>query len=144
MFLAPVLTVIRASGFGLAFGVATLLIGSCSVLPNESDSLRIKRVEEAVLPMARIALEAEQTETARRLYLRLLDVDPDSVTARMGLGDIAVARRDSAGATRWYALAAAHARRPEERHPALLAHGRAALSGGEPHGGAEQFLASGF
>ena len=131
MFLAPVLTVIRASGFGSAFGVAALLIGSCAVLPNESDTLRIKRVEEAVLPMARVALEAEQTETAKRLYLRLLEVDPNSVTARMGLGDIAVASRDSAEAARWYAAAVAHATRADERHTALLAHGRAALAGGE-------------
>ena len=131
MFLAPVLTVIRASGFGSAFGVAALLIGSCAVLPNESDTLRIQRVEEAVLPMARVALEAEQTETAKRLYLRLLEVDPNSVTARMGLGDIAVATRDSAEAARWYAAAVAHATRADERHAALLAHGRAALAGGE-------------
>ena len=139
MFLAPVLTVIRASGFGSAFGVATLLIGSCSVLPNEGDTLRVKRVEEAVLPMARIALEAEQTETAKRLYLRLLEVDPASVTARMGLGDIAVARRDSSEATRWYAAAVAHARRPDERHAALLAHGRAALSGGDLNAARKSF-----
>lgn len=131
MFLAPVLIVIRASGFGLAFGVAALLIGSCSVLPNESDRLRIQRVEEAVLPMARIALESEQTETAKRLYRRLLEIDPDSVSARMGLGDIAVAGQDSAEAARWYAAAVAHARWADERHPALLAHGRAALALGE-------------
>ena len=131
MFLAPVLAVIRASGFGIAFSAATLLIGSCSVLPNEGDTLRIKRVEEAVLPMARVALEAEQTETARRLYLRLLDVDPNSVRARMGLGDIAVARQDSAEAARWFAGALAHAREAGERHAALLAHGRAALAAGE-------------
>ncbi len=131
MFLAPVLVVIRASGFGIAFSAATLLIGSCSVLPNEGDTLRIKRVEEAVLPMARVALEAEQTETARRLYLRLLDVDPNSVRARMGLGDIAVARQESAEAARWYAAALAHAREAGERHAALLAHGRAALAAGE-------------
>ncbi len=130
MLLAPVLTVIRASGFGSAFGVAALLIGGCSVLPNEGDALRVKRVEEAVLPMARVALEAEQIETAKRLYLRLLDVDPGSVKARMGLGDIAVERRDSAEAARWYAAAVAHARRADERQEALLAHGRAALSGG--------------
>ena len=131
VFLAPVLTAIRASGFGSAFGVATLLIGSCSVLPNETDTLRVKRVEEAILPMARIALEAEQAETAKRLYLRLLDVDPGSVMARMGLGDIAVARRDSREAARWYAAAVALSPRGEERHAALLAHGRAALAGGE-------------
>ncbi len=131
VFLAPVLSVTRAPGFGLAFGVATLLIGSCSVLPNESDRLRIQRVEEAVLPMARVALEAEQTETAKRLYRRLLEVDPDSVSARMGLGDLAVAGRNTAEAARWYAAAVAHARRADERHPALLAHGRAALAMGE-------------
>ena len=131
MFFAPVLAVIRASGFGVACGAATLLIGSCSILPNETDAVRIQRVEEAVLPMARIALEAEQTETARRLYLRLLEVDPDSVSARMGLGEIAVARRDSAEAARWYAAAVSQATQAEERHAALLAHGRATLAGGD-------------
>ena len=131
MFFAPVLAVIRASGFGLAFGAATLLIGSCSILPNETDAVRIQRVEEAVLPMARIALEAEQTETARRLYLRLLEVDPNSVSARMGLGEIAVARRDSAEAARWYAAAVSQATQAEERHAALLAHGRATLAAGD-------------
>ena len=131
MFFAPALAVIRASGFGLAFGAATLLIGSCSILPNETDAVRIQRVEEAVLPMARIALEAEQTETARRLYLRLLEVDPNSVSARMGLGEIAVARRDSAEAARWYAAAVSQATQAEERHAALLAHGRATLAAGD-------------
>ena len=131
MFFAPALAVIRASGFGLAFGVATLLIGGCSVLPNETDAVRIQRVEEAVLPMARIALEAEQTETARRLYLRLLEVDPGSVNARMGLGEIAAARRDSAEAARWYAAAISYATQADERHAALLAHGRATLAAGK-------------
>ena len=140
MFLAPVLTVTRASGLGLAFGVVALLIGSCSVLPNESDRLRIERMEEAVLPMARIALEAEQTETAKRLYRRLLEVDPNSVSARMGLGDIAVVGRDSAEAARWYAAAVAHARRADELHPALLAHGRAALAMGELEAARRSFL----
>ena len=131
MFFAPVLAVIRALGFGVACGAATLLIGSCSILPNETDAVRIQRVEEAVLPMARIALEAEQTETARRLYLRLLEVDPNSVSARMGLGEIAVARRDSAEAARWYAAAVSQAKQAEERHAALLAHGRATLAAGD-------------
>ncbi len=131
MFFAPALAVIRRSGFGLAFRVATLLIGGCSVLPNETDAVRIQRVEEAVLPMARIALEAEQTETARRLYLRLLEVDPDSVNARMGLGEIAAARRDSAEAARWYAAAISYATQADERHAALLAHGRATLAAGK-------------
>ena len=129
MLLAPVPLVIRAS----VFGVAALLLftSSCSVLPNESHTWRVKRVEEVVLPMARVALEAEQTETARRLYLRLLDVDPDSVSARMGLGNVATAQRESAEAVRWYAAAVAHATGAEEHQAALLAHGRAALSGGE-------------
>ena len=131
MFFAPALTVIRASGLGLVFGAATLLIGGCSVLPSQTDAVRIQRVEEAVLPMARVALEAEQTETARRLYLRLLEIDPNSVSARMGLGQIAVARRDSAEAVRWYAAALLHAMQAEERHAALLAHGRATLAAGE-------------
>ena len=131
MFFAPALTVIRASGLGLVFGAATLLAGGCTVLPSQNDAVRIQRVEEAVLPMARVALEAEQTETARRLYLRLLEIDPNSVSARMGLGEIAVARRDSAEAARWYAAALLHATQTEERHAALLAHGRATLAAGE-------------
>ena len=131
MFFAPALAVIRASGFGVACGAAILLIGGCSILPNETDAVRIQRVEEAVLPMARIALEAEQTETARRLYLRLLEVDPNSVSARMGLGEIAVARRDSAEAARWYAVAVSQATQAEQRHAALLAHGRATLAAGQ-------------
>ena len=131
MFFAPVLAVIRASGFGVAFSAATVLIGSCSILPNETDAVRIQRVEEAVLPMARIALEAEQTETARRLYLRLLEVDPNSVSARMGLGETAVARRDSAEAARWYAAAVSQATQAKQRHAALLAHGRATLAAGD-------------
>ena len=131
MFFAPALTVIRASGLGLMFGAATLLTGGCTVLPSQTDAVRIQRVEEAVLPMARVALEAEQTETARRLYLRLLEIDPNSVSARMGLGEIAVARRDSAEAARWYAAALLHATQAEQRHAALLAHGRATLAAGE-------------
>ncbi len=131
MFFAPSLTVIRASGLGLVFGAATLLTGGCTVLPSQNDAVRIQRVEEAVLPMARVALEAEQTETARRLYLRLLEVDPNSVGARMGLGEIAVARRDSAEAARWYAAAVSQATQAEERHAALLAHGRATLAAGD-------------
>ena len=131
MFFATALTVIRASGLGLVFGAATLLTGGCTVLPSQNDAVRIQRVEEAVLPMARVALEAEQTETARRLYLRLLEIDPNSVSARMGLGEIAVARRDSAEAARWYAAALLHATQAEQRHAALLAHGRATLAAGE-------------
>ncbi|MDE0348400.1 MAG: SPOR domain-containing protein [Gammaproteobacteria bacterium] len=88
-------------------------------------------MERAVLPMARAALDAGQVETARRLYRRVLQVDSDSADARMGLGDAAVASRESAEAARWYLAALANAKRPEERHAALLAHGRAALSAGQ-------------
>ena len=137
MLLKSVLNVIRVRTH--TFGLAALLIGGCSVLPNERETLRIERVKEAVLPMARIALEAEQTETARRLYLRLLEVDPNSVSARMGLGEIAVARRDSAEAARWYAAAITHARKAEERHAARLAHGRAALAAGQLEAARESF-----
>ena len=49
----------------------------------------------------------------------------------MGLGDAAVAERESAEAARWYLAALGNARQPDERHSALLAHGRAALSDGQ-------------
>ena len=92
-----------------------------------------------MLPMARAALDAGQFETARRLYRRLLQTDTTSVEARMGLGDAAVATRDSADAARWYLAALANAREPEQRHAALLAHGRAALSAGQLEAGRKSF-----
>ena len=61
----------------------------------DRDRLQIERMEKAVLPMAEVALETGQLETAKRLYQRLLDMDPNSVGARMGLGDIAFRRGDS-------------------------------------------------
>ena len=88
-------------------------------------------MEKAVLPMAEVALETGQLETAKRLYQRLLDMDPKSVGARMGLGDIAFRRGDSTEAARWHLAAVAHAEQPEQRHAALLAHGRAALDAGQ-------------
>ena len=88
-------------------------------------------MEKAVLPMAEVALETGQLETAKRLYQRLLDMDPNSVGARMGLGDIAFRRGDSTEAARWHLAAVAHAEQPEQRHAALLAHGRAALDAGQ-------------
>ncbi len=88
-------------------------------------------MERAVLPMARAALNAGQIETARRLYRRLLQLDPSSVDARMGLGDAAVESREPATAAQWYLAALANARTSEARHAALLAHGRAALSAGQ-------------
>ena len=108
-----------------------MLGAACSLLPQERERPRAEQMERAVLPMARAALDAGQVETARRLYRRVLQVDSDSVDARMGLGDAAVATRDSAAAARWYLAALANAKRSEERHAALLAHGRAALSAGQ-------------
>ena len=108
-----------------------MLGAACSLLPQERERPRAEQMERAVLPMARAALDAGQVETARRLYRRVLQVDSDSVDARMGLGDAAVATRESAAAARWYLAALANARLPEERHAALLAHGRAALSAGQ-------------
>ena len=97
----------------------------------DRDRLQIERMEKAVLPMAEVALETGQLETAKRLYERLLDMDPNSVGARMGLGDIAFRRGDSTEAARWHLAAVAHAEQPEQRHAALLAHGRAALDAGQ-------------
>ena len=97
----------------------------------DRDRLQIERMEKAVLPMAEVALETGQLETAKRLYQRLLDMDPNSVGARMGLGDIAFRRGDSTEAARWHLAAVAHAEQPEQRHAALLAHGRAALDAGQ-------------
>ena len=101
------------------------------LMPMDSDRLQTERVENAVLPMAEVALETGQLETAKRLYQRLLDVDPESVSARMGLGEIAFRRGDSVDAARWHLSAVAYAEQPEQRHAALLAHGRAALDAGQ-------------
>lgn len=101
------------------------------LMPMDSDRLQTQRVEDAVLPMAEVAMQTGQLETAKRLYQRLLDVDPQSVPARTGLGEIAFRRGDSAEAARWHLAAVAHAEQPERRHAALLAHGRAALEAGQ-------------
>ena len=108
-----------------------MLGAACSLLPQERERPRAEQMERAVLPMARAALDAGQVETARRLYRRVLQVDADSVDARMGLGGAAVASGQSSEAARWYLAALANAGGPEERHAALLAHGRAALSAGQ-------------
>ena len=100
-------------------------------MPPEHERLRVSRIENAVLPMAKAALEAGQLETARRLYTRLLDVDPVSVDARVGLGDVAMAKRAPSQAANWYLAAVGHAEDPQKRHAALLAHGRAALAAGD-------------
>ena len=112
---------------------------ACSLMPAKSEHVRARQMEDAVLPMAATALEAGQVETARRLYVRLLDVDPESVQARMGLGDVALRERETAAAARWYLAAVAHAEAPAERHAALLAHGRAALAAGQLEAAGESF-----
>ena len=106
------------------------LLAACTTLRPETD-LRAYRVEQAVVPMARAALAAGQVETARRLYTRLLDVAPDAVDARMGLGDVAFAASQPARAATWYLRAARVAEDPDARHAALLAHGRASITGGD-------------
>lgn len=93
--------------------------------------MRVERIEAAVLPMARAALDAGQVQTAKRLYTRLLDVDPGSAEARIGIGDVHLAERETRQAMTWYLSAVSHARAPPVRHTALLAHARAALAAGE-------------
>lgn len=100
-------------------------------LDSNGERVRVERIENAVLPMASAALTAGQVETARRLYTRLLEVDPESADARLGLGDVALANRETAQAASWYLAAVTYADRPETRHAALLAHGRAALAIGD-------------
>ena len=101
------------------------------MMPPEDERLRVARIENAVLPMAKAAVDAGQLETARRLYTRLLEVDPGSVDARMGLGDVALAKHAPAQAANWYLATVGHAGNLETRHVALLAHGRAALAAGD-------------
>ena len=101
-------------------------VGGCVSMPRSD--IRADRIEAAVVPMAVAALDAGQTGTAQRLYGKLLDVDPESVPARMGLGDVAMAEHAPARAAEAY-LAAAEAAAPgPERHAALLALGRAAVA----------------
>ena len=126
-----------AALFLLAF-----LVQACTLVPPESEHIRARQMEDAVLPMAATALETGQLETARRLYRRLLDVDPESVPARMGLGDVALRERETEAAARWYLSALTRAGQPAERHAALLAHGRAALAAGRLEAARESFKAA--
>ena len=131
---------VRAVATRVALVVALMLAAGCSsLIPLQTDRLRIERVQEAVLPMASVALSAGQLETARRLYRRLLDVAPESFRGHMGLGDVALRERAPLDAARWYALALDVAETPEERHEALLAHGRAALESGQLDAARESF-----
>lgn len=115
----------------IAIALLATVTAGCSLLPLERERPRAEQMQNAVLPIAKAALDAGQVETARRLYRRLLQVEQSSFEARMGLGDAAVADRESAEAARWYLAALGNARQPDERHAALLAHGRAALSDGQ-------------
>ena len=100
-------------------------------MPRANQLSATAPVVGAVLPVAKTALDAGQLETARRLYRRLLDVDPHSFEARMGLGEVAYQRRDGAQAMRWFVAALANATTVTQRHDALLHHGRAALESGQ-------------
>lgn len=100
-------------------------------MPRANQLSATAPVAGAVLPVAKTALDAGQLETAKRLYRRLLDVDPQSFPARMGLGEVAHQRRDGAQAMRWFLAALANATTVTQRHDALLHHGRAALDAGQ-------------
>ena len=136
-----------AAGGGMALAmrvpavilVLAVLLPACTLMPPKGEQLRARQMENAVLPMASTALESGQVETARRLYQRLLGVDPESVSARMGLGRVALRDREPAAAARWFLAALSHAREPAQRHEALLAHGRAALAAGQVEAAGESF-----
>ena len=119
---------LRMGRWGVA-ALAAALAAACTNLGHEAD-LRVHRIEQAVVPMARAALAAGQVETARRLYTRLLDVAPNAPVARMGLGDVALAVGRPARAATWYLDAANMADGRAVRHAALLAHGRASIDAG--------------
>ena len=109
-------------------------------MPERAEQLRIEEVERALLPMASVAVDTGQLETAQRLYRRLLDVSPESFEAHMGLGDVAFKNRRSEDAAQWYLGALALAERPEDRHQALLWHGRATLEGGQLESARRSFM----
>lgn len=104
---------------------------ACSLLPRGDQQVGVAPLAKAVLPVAQTALDAGQVETAKRLYQRLLDVDPQSFRARMGLGQVAHQQRDADQAMRWFLAALAHAKTTTQRHDALLQHARAALDAGQ-------------
>lgn len=113
-----------------ALVAAMAFAAGCSLVPADGGRLRIEEVERALLPMASVAVDTGQLETAGRLYQRLLEVDPESFEAHMGLGDVAFKGRRSEEAARWYLGALTVSTQPDERHEALLWHGRAALEAG--------------
>lgn len=121
-------SIVRAALVGAA---AACFSFGCSLMPQNSGDLRIDEVQRALLPMARVALDTGQLETAKRLYQRLLEVDPESFDARMGLGNVAFKDRRSTDAARWYLAALTSASTASERYDALLWHGRSALDDGQ-------------
>lgn len=121
-------SIVRAA---LVSAAAACLSVGCSLMPQNSGELRIDEVQRALLPMARVALDTGQLETAKRLYQRLLEVDPESFDARMGLGNVAFKDRRSTDAARWYLAALTSASTASERYDALLWHGRSALDDGQ-------------
>ena len=123
----------------LPLGIALLCTVACTGLPRYVEGPPPGQMTAAIVPLAQAALDAGQVEAARRLYGRLLTAEPYSAAARMGLGDIALRAGDATRAGRWYADAIRHAASPAERHAALLAHGRAALSAGNLDAAHESF-----
>ena len=107
------------------------MVVACSLLPREDRQVGVAHLARAVLPVAQTALDAGQVETAKRLYQRLLDVDPQSYQARIGLGRVAHQQRDASQAMRWFLAGLAHAKTARQRHDALLHHARAALDAGQ-------------
>lgn len=107
------------------------MVVACSLLPREDRQVGVAHLARAVLPVAQTALDAGQVETAKRLYQRLLDVDPHSYQARIGLGRVAHQQRDASQAMRWFLAGLAHAKTARQRHDALLHHARAALDAGQ-------------
>ena len=124
----------------VTFAVAAAFVSACSLLPENSERLRIEEIERALLPMASVAVDTGQFETAQRLYRRLLDVSPDSYEAHMGLGDVAFKDRRSEDATQWYLGALNLAQNTADRHQALLWHGRASLEAGQLESARRSFL----
>ena len=117
------------------FLLVLLLLGGCASwqplsLRFQGEDERLERMRDAVLPVAEAALAVGQVETADRLYQRLLEIDPETVDGRMGMGRVALRRGDHASAARWHLDAAERADDPGAKRAALLAHGRAALGGG--------------
>ena len=119
--------------------VAPLCVAVVGCVGMPTSEVRSSRIEAAVVPMAEAALDAGQMATARRLYDRLLEVDPNNVPARMGLGDVAMAEAAPGLAAEAYLGALAVAAPGPARHAALLAHARAALAAGDLVGARRSF-----